>query len=524
MILFSQTYNRSNDLILHNGNVITLNGSNLIAQAVYIRNGIIQSVGTNEYITSIKRSNTTFIDCEGQTVMPGFIDPHCHIFSYASSLISIDCRAPRVRSIGDIKKVIHERSKLTIRGEWIRATGYDEFDLVDGKNPTRWDLDEAAPFHPVKLTHRSGHACILNSVALNLVGITNATDDPEEGFIDRDVLSGEPNGLLIDMEEYLEKSIPNWDTDSIMKAIRLANEMFLSYGVTSIGDATHTNTMEKWGTLKKLKHDRAFMPRLTMMISTNSLDEFISSGLTFRSGDEQLNLGHMKIMLTNNSSRSDTISPHLNHMIRLAHRHGFPVAIHAVESNQIEAACDALLDSYTYRIDKKVKELDRIEHCSECTPTLLRKLFKTGAMIVTQPGFIYRSGDKYISEVSEEIRPWLYPIKSLLNTGLMVSYSSDSPVIEPNPLNSIDASVRRLTINGRVLASKERVNMLEALKMHTICGAHTMGQATYKGSLVPGKVADLILLNDDPIKSLTKRFPEIRVTMTMIGGKVVWSR
>lgn len=456
--------------------------------------------------------------------MPGFIDPHCHILSYASSLISADCRFPQVKCIEDIKKVINEKSKNIVRGEWIRATGYDDFNLTEGKNPTRWDLDEAAPYHPVKLTHRSGHSCVLNSAALKLVGITKETDDPVKGFISRDMLSGEPNGLLIDMGEYLKDRIPDWDIEYIIKAIRLASNAFLSYGVTSIGDATHTNSIEKWKTLKKLKDDREFIPRITMMIGADNLHEFISSGLTFGSGNEQLNLGHLKIMLTNNSDRLNSIYSHLPNIIHLAHRQGFPVAIHAVELNQVEAACDALLDSYKDCFSEKVRKLDRIEHCSECTPTLLGKLFKTGAMVVTQPGFISTSGDRYISEVSEELIPWLYPINSLLNAGIMISYSSDTPVIEPNPLNSIYASVSRLTMDGRILGSNQRVNMLEALKMHTIRSAQCMGQSTSKGSVTPGKIADLILLDRDPLRSIAKRFPDIRVTMTIIDGEVVWSK
>ena len=122
------------------------------------------------------------------------------------------------------------------------------------------------------------------------------------------------------------------------------------------------------------------------------------------------------------------------------------------------------------------------------------------------------------------MQPWLYPINSLLNAGLMISYSSDAPVIEPNPLNSIYASVSRLTMEGRILGRKERVNMLEALKMHTIRSADCMGQSTSKGSIAEGKIADLILLDRDPLKSTAKRVPDVKVTMTIIGGEVVWSK
>jgi predicted amidohydrolase YtcJ len=188
--------NISADLILYNANAITLDERQPRAAMVAIEGSRILKVSGEEDIESCKRAKTRTVDCQGKTVVPGFNDAHCHHSGFVTSLLSVDCRFPAVRSIAEIQERIRRQAKQTPEGAWIRAVGYHEFYLAEKRHLNRWDLDEAAPHHPVKLSHRSGHACVLNSTGLQLVGISRETPEPPGGVIDRDLETGEPNGLL----------------------------------------------------------------------------------------------------------------------------------------------------------------------------------------------------------------------------------------------------------------------------------------------------------------------------------------
>ena len=187
------------DLILYNANIITLDPNIENAQLVAVGDGRIQVVAGNKTLKDLKRSDTQVIDCCGKTVMPGFCDTHFHLQSTAAKSVTLDVSpAADVYSISDLQERIRGNSKKLASGAWIRASDYHEFNLAEGRHPTRWDLDEAAPDHPVKLTHQSRHAHVLNSLALNRVGISTNTPDPPGGLIDRSVPTGEPTGVLFE--------------------------------------------------------------------------------------------------------------------------------------------------------------------------------------------------------------------------------------------------------------------------------------------------------------------------------------
>ncbi|MFC1871123.1 amidohydrolase family protein [Chloroflexota bacterium] len=166
------------DIILKNANVITMDSRQPVAEMVAIRGNIIWLVGDNDEIGPASGVKTKLIDCRGKTVVPGFNDAHCHLFSLVRKLLSIDLGRPAVASIGDLKRLIRDRARKTPPGEWLPGTDYNEFYLAEKRHPTRWDIDEVAPDHPVVLAHRSLHACVLNSRALQLAGITGETTEP----------------------------------------------------------------------------------------------------------------------------------------------------------------------------------------------------------------------------------------------------------------------------------------------------------------------------------------------------------
>ena len=235
------------DLILLNANVITMDDRQPSAQMIAVKGGRIAFAGGVDQLGVWQGQGTKVIECGGKTVVPGFIDAHCHIFSLVRKLLSIDLSDPSFKSIADIKAVIKKRANKLPPGEWIAATDYNEFSLVERRHPTRWELDEAAPDNPVVLSHRSLHACVLNSMALERAGITIASPEPPGAFIGRRTEDGEPNGLLVEMLGFIrEKVMPPLEGEELEKGIKLTNELYLSQGLASLQDATYVNDLKRW--------------------------------------------------------------------------------------------------------------------------------------------------------------------------------------------------------------------------------------------------------------------------------------
>lgn len=510
------------DLLLYNATVITLDQSQPRAEMVVIKGNRILNVGREEDVESFKGARTRVVDCQGKTIVPGFNDAHCHPIGLAAGLLSVDCRPSSVRSIVELQAQIRQRAKQTPKGKWIRAMGYNEFYLAEKRHPNRWDLDKAAPHHPVKLSHRSGHACVLNSLALKLLSISGETPEPPGGIMERDLETGEPNGVLFEMNSYVEKSMPPLSEEELEKGVGLANEEFLSYGITSLQDATWSDGLERWQILRGFKEREKLVPRVSMMIGVDDLGDFEGGGLSTGSGDSQLRLGGVKVVLHTTTGCLNPPQEELNQLVQKAHQAGFQLALHVVEENTVEAAITAL--EYALSQTKKPDHRHRLEHCSVCPPHLVQRLRNIKATIVTQPPFIYYNGERYLATLPPNDLNWLYSIGSLLASGVKVAASSDAPVVPPNPLVGIYAAVTRATETGQTLLPQEGISRLEALKMYTLEAAYASFEEGVKGCLTPGRLADLVVLSDDPTKVPPEEIKEIEVVMTIVDGKVVWQK
>ena len=503
------------DYILYNANVVTLDPQRPRAQLVAIKNGRIAHVGRND---DLKRFEGRRGNCRGQTLVPGFNDAHCHIMAFASSLLSVDCSPPRVGSIYDLKAVIRKRAQELPEGSWIRAVGYNEFCLSDKRHPTRQDLDDAAPRHPVRLVHRSRHACVLNSVALSLAGITNETPEPPGGLIERDVDTGEPNGMLYEMDSYLDGRIPPLSAEELEEGIRLANEQYLSHGITSLQDATAHNGLREWETLCGLREKGLLTPRISVMMGISSLDDLQRNEYRPRHGDDGARMGALKVMLSHAKGSLHPTKKSLEKQVLAAHGAGYQVALHAIEDRTVKAAIAAFERLSGGLRDRR----HRIEHCSLCPEPLLDRLIEVHALVVTNPSFVYYSGDRYLQTVPKKKHEWLYRTSSFLKNGLRPAAGSDSPVVPLNPLVSIHAAVNRRTEGDEALLPRERVLPAVALEMHTKAAAYAAFDEKDKGSIQEGKLADFALLSADPTRVPPEEIKDIEVRMTMLGGEVVW--
>jgi predicted amidohydrolase YtcJ len=510
------------DVVLYNANVLTMNRRRPRAELVAAKDGEIIWVGTNDDCDLFK-GRSKLINCEGKTVIPGFNDAHIHIMAYASNLLSVDCSPSSVSSISDIQEKIRQEVQRTPRGTWIKGTGYNEFYLAEHRHPNRHDLDQAAPYHPVRLTHRSLHACVLNSLGLSLAGISMGMPDPPGGLIDRELDTGEPSGLLFGMNSYInEQVIPSLSEKELRQGVKLANLSFLSSGITSVQDATVRNGFDQWQTFLRLKERGELVPRISMMLGLHALADLTERRLYYGYGDSGLRLGAVKFTPDETRGQLNPSQKELNEGVFQAHQAGFQVAIHAVEESTVQAAAIAL--EHCLHLNPKADHRHRLEHCSVCPPPLLGRLKAIKAVVVTQPVFIYYSGERYLSDVPDNQLPWLYRTRSFLKSGLKPAASSDCPVAPCNPLVGVYAAVTRRAESGQALSPEEAISPEEALRMYTLAGAYASFEEQLKGSIEVGKLADMVVLSADPTVVSPEELKEICVEKTIIGGEVIWER
>ncbi len=504
------------DLVLKNALVITMNAARPAARMVAVEGDSISYVGSAQEVDSFIGAGTRVIDCAGRAVLPGFNDAHLHLFSLVKKLLSIDLTPASVHSIGGIKEKIREQAQKITPGTWISGTDYNEFYLAEKRCPTRWDLDEAAPDHPVILSHRSLHACVLNSLALELAGINRETPEPPGGRIERDLATGEPNGILIGMLGHIRSGVmPQFSGVELDEGLALADRLFLSMGITSVQDATVSNGLDRWETVCRFVLDRRLRSRVTMMAGAPHWKNFQERGLKIGSGDNLMQLGAVKFVLEIRPEQDE-----LNNLVLECHREGWQIAFHAVAESTVAAAVSALEYADSHSPVKGRRH--RIEHCAECPPYLLDRIKKLGAVIVTQPPFIYYNGERYLATVPESQLPWLYRIKSPMEKGVIVAGSSDAPVAPVNPLVGIYAAVTRRAESGQLLLPEEKISVEQALALYTVNAAYASFEEKIKGSLTPGRLADMVVLNKDPVQIPPEEIKDIKVDMTIIGGEVVW--
>ncbi len=510
-------------LILCNANVITMDPVLPKAELVAVDGEHIASVAGNGMLSALKKPGSQIIDCMGRTVIPGFVDAHCHVLAYAESLVSLNLSPhANVYSISDLQRRISDFCKGQPPGAWVRGKAYDEFYGAEKRLPNRWELDAAAPIHPVKVTHRSGHAHILNSLALKYVAISEESGDPPEGFIDRDPESGVPTGILYGMGGYLARKIPPLNETEMERGVALANERLLSYGITSIHDASSFNGISQWERFEDLKARKIIQPRLAVMMGWEAFEKSQREMIPPGWGKAGFMYGAVKIITGQVTGSLHPTQKELHEHVSSINKAHLQAVIHAVEEPEIEAACNAI----AYALDKHPRRdhRHRIEHCSVCPPALLRRIKELGITVVTQPSFIYYSGDRYLKTVPSGQLEHLYPICSIVRSGVPAAAGSDSPVSDPNPLVGICAAVARLTKSGQRVLPQQGVSIDDALRMHTLGAAVAGFEEGIKGSISPGKLADMVILSEDPLTVDPDRIKDIHVTMTILGGRIAYSK
>lgn len=510
----------SADLIVHNANIITLDPDIRVAEMIAIKGNLILALGNKDDITEFKGPNTKVIDCNGKTVLPGFNDAHCHPIPFAITMRYVDCSPAAAKSIAEIQARLRRHSEGISSSKWIRAAKYNETQLIDKRHPSRKDLDKVVPDNPTILVHDSGKICVLNSMALTLLDITKNTTDHSGGYIGRDEKTGEPDGIIYGRNETVEKGIPSLDDEELQQGIRLANREYLSHGITSIQDTTWSNSLRHWNYFQKIKESGILTPRVTMFVGSDSVQAFQENALCTGSGNARLRIGGAKIALDESTGTDHPPQDNLNrHAIR-AHKSGFQLAFHINDIYSLQTALAAL--QFIKQNDTKFPSRVRFEHCAICPPEFIPKLKSFQVIVATQPSFLYYIGETYRRDMTAEQKEWLYPLKSFQNQNVMTAMSSDSPLFSCNPFVGIYTAITRKDISGNPVTPHESISLMDALTAYTLNPAYASFEEKLKGSLTPGKLADLIVLSDDITKIDPEKIPNIKVVMTIIDGKVVW--
>lgn len=532
-----------NKLALTNGNVITVDERNPRAQAVYIVGERIVKVGSDGEIGGLIDEATDVIDLDGRTVVPGFVDCHAHPMGYGQSLMNVNCCTPPMRSIEDIVEAVREAAEEKGAGEWILGRGYDDFKLAEKRHPNRWDLDRAAPDNPVIVTRLCGHISVVNSLALELAGITKDTKDSEGGEIERDPETGEPTGVLRGgARAPIRGLIPPPDLEKLKKGIELAEDEFLSRGVTSVSDAGVRDPI----TVKAYQAAvRDGMPiRVNLMMSREVLDHLSELGLETGFGDKRLRIGAIKMVFDGSfSGRTAAMfepfkdtpgntgilyasQEELDEGVLASHEAGFQVGVHAIG----DRAISGVLDAYEAAL-KRLPKADhrfRIEHCGINSPEIVSRIRRLGVVPVPQPIFLWGEGESYRAGLDGKRADWAYPVKTWMDEGITVALSSDCPATSGeeliSPLLGIHVAVNRKTDAGNEIGPAQKIGVEKAIGAYTLNGAFATFEEDAKGSIEPGKLADLVVLSEDPTEVAPGAIRDVGVEMTIVGGRIAYSK
>ncbi len=512
------------DLVLLNGNLLTKAEGNSLA----MYKGRIVKIGRKEDIYPLIGSKTKIIDLKGKAVLPGFIDAHIHLSLFGLSLNQIDLRG--TRSIEELKARVKEKVNRTEKGEWIIGRGWDQELFEEKRYPTRWDLDDVSPDNPVILMRVCEHICVVNSKALELASINRRTEDPPGGKIDRDE-RGEPTGVLREQAiELVQRTIQAPTLEKLRDSLELAIKEAVKRGLTSVHFVCTDRFPDELRALQLLREEGKLLLRVYLIPPYKFMGKLRDLGIVTGFGDSMLRIGGIKIF-TDGSLGGRTAaleepysdmpnergiliySPdELKEIVLEIHRSGFQAVIHAIGDRAIRTALDAI--EYALEMEPRAHR-HRIEHASVLNPSLLRRMRELGVVAVVQPHFIF--SDFWAKDrVGPERARWVYALKSL-KENIVVAGASDCPVEPLDPLRGIWAAVTRPN-----LPENEKLGVEDAIDMYTIGGAYASFEEDEKGSIEEGKLADLVILSDDPLEVPPDEIKDIRVEMTIVGGRIVF--
>ena len=536
------------DRVLLNGRILTVDRAFATVDALAVRDGAIAAAGATDEIRALAGPDTIVDDLGGAVAMPGMIDPHNHLLSASETLA--DVQLYDARSIDTLLERVDAAAERTRPGGWIVARGWDESLLAEHRYPTRWELDRVAPQHPVVL-HRVWNKLVCNSAALAAAGVTRGTPQPTgayAGGFDLDD-GGEPTGLFRDRAkqlilDHLPARTPAQRQAALAAGCRAYNAVGL-VGVAEPGlyDAemrVYQRTRDAglltvrtgmllgaWGFRDIAREDHLKDWLTEMGVATGFGDNLLwLDGVKFLPdggvGDRTARFYEPYAGETSYCGEWVIDPEEFPRLIRFVHDLGFAIDSHTCGTAAQDLAVRAYIDAQQANPQPNLRH--RVHHAyfpsAEVLPLMARH--RIGALVSTP--FIYALGESYVTSLGEERAARAIPMRTYLDTGVPLAGSSDAPITDYNPWVGVYAAVARKTVTGRAFDPAERITRAEALRCYTCWAAAVTGHDTTRGSLEPGKLADLIVLDRDPLTIEEDDLLNVGVQRTMLSGAWVYER
>ena len=546
------------DYIFHSGSVYTADAQDTVYEAVAVTGNLIAALGSTEEILALAADTTQVVDLHGRAVIPGINDAHNHPWEAGLMLDGLVLFG--LDSIAALQKAVRERVFRMEPGQWLQGGSYIESQFAENRPPDRRDLDAAAPDNPVVLERIFG-ACVANSAALRAAGITRDTPDPEKGRIHRDA-DGEPTGVLDGTAVLLVRAaMPGpFGSDEFgagtgepsveltQRSILRAMEEYRKYGITSVTEpgcsATVCKAYHQLLSTGRMGYRVSLMPNwhgFTLKQDETQLDRLLET-YPFASGfgNAWIRYGGLKMAIDGgltsgtalkswpykgeNAPRQVQLRLDLDKLdgyVKNAHDHGWDVGIHVMGDIAVERAVDAI---YKAVQANPRPHRHHIIHAYYPTEEALEKMARAGILAACQASFIYGECDGYPHLLPLDKQESFTPLRSYVDHGITVALSTDMPCAHINPFWNLYSAVTRKGMRGHCLGTKECISVLEGIKMLTYNGACIDSGENEKGSLEPGKLADLVVLDRDIGRIKPEELRHTLVDLTMLDGKVIYTR
>jgi predicted amidohydrolase YtcJ len=525
------------DTILVNGNIVTMDAKRTAVKALAIKNGLILLAGEDQAVRNVSGESTKVIDLGGRTVTPGLIDAHCHLSACGMlGTVYLDVSWPAVFTIDQLQTKVAEQVAKTPPGEWVVGSGWVTF---NGEYPTKHDLDPVSPKHPVMLINQGGHMAVVNSLALEMAGVTAKTPDPGNGRFLREA-NNEPNGTVMNHPamDYFRKLWPADFLNEEVYEMTILNPQarFASMGVTSFQDvyARDLDRMQAYFNVARRGEMTIRGQVMNVLEYIQELKGRIDDIEAMHYEDDYMHFAGAKFQADGGMEASFTNEPHngivwnapiwkpkdLNEAVRAFHDAGYQVAIHTGGDAAVDMALDAI--EAAMNANPRPDPRHRIEHSVLNTDKALQRQKDLGIVISTQPTIITAFADGLFRIWGEERTQRIIPTRTWLDMGVPLCLSSDAPSMPWwDPQSTLFASLVRTSISKKPVGPEQALTMEEAMYAHTMGGAYADFAENKKGSLEPGKFADLIVWHDNPYAAATEDIRSLTVDLTMVGGKVV---
>ncbi len=525
------------DTILVNGNVVTIDAQRTTAQALAVKDGIILLVGDDQAVRNMAGESTQVFDLAGRTATPGLIDAHCHLS--ACGLVGtayVDVSWPKISTISDMQAKLAERIATTPPGEWVVGAGWISF---DGRYPDKHDLDPISPDHPVFVVNMGGHMAVVNSLALEMAGVTASTPDPGNGRFLREE-NGEPSGTIMNHPamDFFRRLWPRdlLDEKAMETSILNPQGTFAAMGVTSFQDvyARGMERMEAYFNIAQRGEMTIRGQVMNVLEYMQELDGRIETLEAMRYESDYMHFAGAKFQVDGGLEASYTHEPHsgiawnisiwkpedLNEAVRAFHDAGYQVALHTGGDAAVDMALDAIEGAMN--ANPRPDPRHRIEHSVLNTDEALQRTKDLGVVISTQPTLIRAFADALGRIWGEERMQRIIPTRTWLDMGVPLCLSSDAPSMPWwDPQSTLFAAIVRATASKQPVSPEQAMTIEEAMYAHTMAGAYADFAENEKGSLEPGKFADIIVWHDNPYTVATEDILHLTIDLTMVGGKVV---